>query len=53
MVAQELMAVKDKLLVIRIDVAGLTQWDSSWWRKRVCGRAVFERIVENCGKVKG
>ena len=45
------MAVKDNLLVIRMDVAGLTQWGSSWRRERVCGRVAFERIVEMCGKV--
>jgi hypothetical protein len=44
--------VKDNLLVIRMDVAGLTQWGSSWRRERACGRVGFERIVEICGKVK-
>jgi hypothetical protein len=46
------MLVKNNLLVIRMDVAGLTQWGSSWRRERVCGRAGFERIVEICGKGK-
>src|SRR6266481_2618294 len=46
------MVVKDNLLVIRMDVAGLTQWGSSWPRERVCGRVGFERIVEKCGKGK-
>jgi hypothetical protein len=44
------MAVKDNLLVIRMDVAGLTQRGSSWPRERVCGRVGFERIVEIRGK---
>jgi hypothetical protein len=42
------MLVKDNLLVIRMDVAGLTQWGSSWRRERVCGRG---GIRKNCGKV--
>jgi hypothetical protein len=29
------MRVKDNLLVIRMDVAGLTQWGTSWPRERV------------------
>ena len=45
------MFFKDNLLVIRMDVAGLTQWGSSWPRERVCGRVAFERIVEMRGKV--
>ena len=36
--------------MIRMDVAGLTRWGSSWGWERVCGRAAFERIVEICGK---
>src|SRR5882762_2531951 len=40
------MVVKDNLLVIRMDVAGLTQWGTSWLRERVCGKGGFERIVE-------
>jgi len=40
------MLVKDNLLVIRMDVAGLTQWGSSWPRERVCGRG---GIRKNCG----
>jgi len=52
MVARWLMVFKDNLLVIRMDVAGLTQWGSSWLREGVCGRVEFERIVENCGKDK-
>jgi hypothetical protein len=50
MVAQELTLVKNNLLVIRKNVAGLTQWGSSWLREKVCGGAGFERIVEICGK---
>ena len=51
-VARWLIRVEDNLLVIRMDVAGLTQWGSSWRRERVCGGVGFERIVENCGKEK-
>src|SRR5260370_14109856 len=40
------MRVKDNLLVIRMDVAGLTQWGSSWRRERVCRSVEFERSVE-------
>jgi hypothetical protein len=32
--------------VIRMDVAGLTQWGSNWWREWVCGRGGIRR---NCG----
>src|SRR5882762_7468624 len=42
------MVVKDNLLVIRMDVAGLTQWGSSWPRERVCGRG---GIRKNCGNL--
>ena len=49
MVARWLMAVKDNLLVIRMDVAGLTQWGSSWRRERVCGRG---GIRKNCGNLR-
>ncbi len=52
MIARGLRAVKDNLLVIRMDVGYLTQWGSSWRRERVCGGVGFERIVENCGKEK-
>src|SRR6266700_6580107 len=45
-VARELMLVKDNLLVIRMIVAGLTQWGTSWPRERLCGRGV---IRKNCG----
>src|SRR5260370_34556181 len=38
MIARGLTPVKDNLLVIRMDVAGLTQWGPSWPRGRVCGR---------------
>ena len=38
MVAGKLMIVKDNLLVILMDVAGLTQWGASWPMERVCGR---------------
>src|SRR5712664_974947 len=48
MVPPELMLVNDNLLVIRMDVAGLTQWGSSWPRERACGRG---GIRKNCGKV--
>src|SRR5260370_30085524 len=48
MVAGELMLVKDNLLVIRMDVAGLTQWGSSWPWGRVCGRG---GIRKNCGNL--
>ena len=37
------MRVKDNLLVIRMNVAGLTQWGSSWPRERVYGRGVDSR----------
>src|SRR6266487_1293700 len=46
MIARGLTPVKDNLLVIRMDVAGLTQWGPSWPRERVCGRGA---IRENCG----
>ena len=49
MVARWLMVVKDNLLVIRMGVAGLTQWGSSWGRERVCGRG---GIRKSCGKVR-
>ena len=48
MVARWLMAVKDNLLVIRMDVAGLTQWGSSWPLERVCGKG---GIRKNCGNL--
>jgi len=47
-VARELILVKNNLLVIRMGVAGLTQWSSSWRRERVCGRG---GIRKNCGKL--
>jgi hypothetical protein len=47
-VARGLMPVKDNLLVIRMDVAGLTQWGSSWSGERVCGRG---GIRKNCGNL--
>src|SRR5229473_1087485 len=53
MIARGLTPVKDNLLVIRMDVAGLTQWGSSWTSERVYGRVGFGGIVEICGKVKG
>jgi hypothetical protein len=34
--------------VIRMDVAGLTQWGSSWARERTCGRGA---IRKNCGNL--
>jgi Arc/MetJ family transcription regulator len=42
------MPVKCNLLAIRMDVAGLTQWGSSWRRERVCGRG---GIRKNCGNL--
>src|SRR5713101_4079360 len=48
MIARGLRAVKDNLLVIRMDVAGLTQWGPSWRRERVCGRG---GIRKNCGNL--
>jgi hypothetical protein len=48
MVARELMLVKSNLLVIRMGVAGLTQWGSSWWGERVCGRG---GVRKNCGNL--
>src|SRR5712691_8792820 len=48
MIARGLTPVKDNLLVIRMDVAGLTQWGSSWSRERVCGRGA---IRQNCGNL--
>src|SRR5712664_3317097 len=50
MVARWLMAVKDNLLVIRMDVAGLTQWVQVGGGKGFAGGVGFERIVEICGK---
>ena len=47
-VALWLMPVKNNLLAIRMDVAGLTQWGSSWRRERVCGRG---GIRKNCGNL--
>ena len=52
-IARELMRVKDNLLVIRMDVAGLTRWGTSWRRERVCGRRPFERAVEKFGAASG
>jgi hypothetical protein len=40
--------VTNNLLVILMDVAGLTQWGSSWRRERVCGRG---GIRKNCGNL--
>src|SRR6266436_5253289 len=48
MVAQKLTLVDNNLLVIRMDVAGLTQRGSSCRRERVCG---WGRIRKNCGKL--
>ena len=48
MVAPWLMRVKSNLLVIRMDVAGLTQWGASRRRERVCGRGGIRR---NCGNL--
>ncbi len=48
MLGRRLMPVKSNLLVIRMGVAGLTQWGSSWRRERACGRG---GIRKNCGKV--
>src|SRR5713226_9226259 len=48
MIARGLRAVKVNLLVIRMDVAGLTQWGTSWRRERVCGRG---GIRKNCGNL--
>src|SRR6266571_8609568 len=48
MIARGLTPVKDNLLVILMDVAGLTQWGSSWSRERVCGRGA---IRKNCGNL--
>jgi len=42
------MFVKDNLLVIRMVVAGLTQWGTSWPRERVCERG---GIRKNCGNL--
>src|SRR5438552_2277311 len=49
---------KDYLLVIRMGVAGLTQWGSSWWRERAYGRVFvpvkttgMQKSQKNCGKV--
>ncbi len=47
-VARELMIVRDNLLVIRMDVAGLTQWGPSWPGERACGRG---GIRKNCGNL--
>jgi hypothetical protein len=48
MIARGLTPVKDNLLVIRMDVAGLTQWGPSWPSERVYGRG---GIRENCGNL--
>ena len=48
MVVRGLMLVKSNLLVIRMGVAGLTQWGSSWRRERACGRG---GIRKNCGNL--
>src|ERR1700682_5618584 len=42
------MAVKDNLLVIRMGVAGLTQWGSSWPRETVWESG---GIRKNCGNL--
>jgi len=39
--------------VIRMDVAGLTQWGSSWGRERVCGRGWIRKNCGNLWKVFG
>ncbi len=48
MVARWLRPVKNNYVVIRMDVAYLTQWGSSWWMERVCGRG---GIQTNCGNL--
>src|SRR5437899_12989579 len=48
MIARGLTPVKDNYVVIRMDVAGLTQWGSSWTSERVYGRG---GIRENGGNV--
>src|SRR6266487_3257721 len=48
MIARGLTPVKDNLLVIRMDVAGLTQWGSSCPRERVYGRG---GIRKSCGNL--
>src|SRR5713226_10283910 len=48
MIARRLRAVKDNYVVIRMDVGYLTQWGSSWWMERVCGRG---GIRKNCGNL--
>src|SRR5216683_1205262 len=50
MIARGLTPVKDNLLVIRMDVAGLTQWGSSWPRERVCGRGAIRKSCGNLWK---
>jgi Arc/MetJ family transcription regulator len=47
-IARRLIRIKGNLLVIRMGVAGLTQWASSGWRERVCGRG---GIRKNCGNL--
>ncbi len=49
MIARGLRAVKNNLLVIRMGVAGLTQWGTTWRRERVCGRG---GIRKNCGNLR-
>lgn len=48
MLARKLMAVKNNYVVIRMDVAGETQWGASCEMERVCGRGGIRKI---CGKV--
>ena len=40
------------MLVIRMSVAGLTQWVQVGGEKGFAGRVGFERIVEKCEKVE-
>jgi hypothetical protein len=46
------MPVKNNLLVIRMDVAALTQWVQVGGGKGLAGGVGFERIVEICGKFR-
>jgi hypothetical protein len=45
---QRVPKINDNYIVIRKSVGYLTQWGSSWWMERVCGRG---GIRMNCGNL--
>jgi hypothetical protein len=47
-ITQKVLTVKDNYVVIRMGVAGLTQWGPSWRRERVSGRG---GIRKDCGNL--